>query len=133
MDANYEDTGPPVCRIPESPMVDAGFDGADCGDVPNGIIRETCVGGICHHTGPVQAAHLNLLSPCVADRLVGVTSSCNGRLLVDPTDPARSFILEKLEQPKPECGGQTMPYANNLPARELACVKAWVFAIAGGR
>jgi hypothetical protein len=128
------DTSPRPCRIPEgltSQKLDAGVDGGPaCGDVPASILRETCVGGICHHAGKIQAAHLNLLSPCVADRLVGVVSSCNGRLLVDPAAPERSFILEKLEKAAPECGGQSMPYANHLPANELECVRRWVYAIA---
>ncbi|HEX7668429.1 MAG TPA: hypothetical protein VF395_02540 [Polyangiaceae bacterium] len=94
------------------------------------IIRETCVGGICHHAGRVQAAHLDLLSPCAADRLVGVRSTCNGRLLVDPVAPEKSFILEKLSNPAPECGGKQMPYDNHLPPDQLGCMKLWVYEIA---
>jgi hypothetical protein len=73
---------------------------------------------------------MNLLSPCVADRLVGVPSSCNGRLLIDASDPARSFILEKLEKDMPECGGERMPYRSRLPDAEIECVRRWVYAVA---
>jgi hypothetical protein len=88
------------------------------------------VGGICHHAGKTQAAHLDLLSPCAPDRLVGVPSTCGGRLLVDPVAPENSFILEKLETLTPECGGKQMPYDNHLPPGQLACMKLWVYQIA---
>ena len=104
----------------------------DCGDVVTSIIHETCVGTICHHDGPTQAAHLDLLSSCVADRLVGVASTCHGRLLVDPARPGQSFLLEKLERDAPECGVR-MPYENQLPPTELACMRDFIFAIAGLR
>ena len=122
------------CRIPETVELEGGFDGsATCGDVTESIIRETCTGGICHHAGQGPAGHLNLQSSCVADRLVGVTSSCNGRFLIDPAAPEKSFLLEKLEKDKPECGGESMPYANHLPPKELECMRAWVYAVARAR
>lgn len=125
------DAGPRSCRIREDAFVDAGLDGgAPCGDVPKTIIHETCVGGICHHAGKAPAAHLDLLSPCAADRLVGIPSTCDGRLLVDPVAPERSFILEKLGNAAPECGGKQMPYDNHLPATELDCMRRWVYQIA---
>ncbi len=103
-----------------------------CGDVVSTIILETCVGSICHHAGPVQAAHLDLMSPCVADRLVGVASTCDGRLLVDPERPEQSFILDKLENDTPQCGVR-MPFDNYLSAPDLACMQRWVYAIARER
>jgi hypothetical protein len=134
------DSGKMGCRIEpvtELPPTSTGVtstagDAAACGDVVGSIIVGTCVGGICHHAGPTQAAHLDLLSPCVADRLVGVVSTCNGRLLVDPAAPEQSFLLEKLEHDMPRCG-ESMPYDNHLPAPQLDCMRRWIFAIAGWR
>lgn len=113
-----------VCRIAQPPI------DAACGDVPEAILRENCTGIICHHSGEGSPMGLDLLSPCVADRLVGRTSSCNGRLLVDPHAPEASFILEKLSSDAPECGGKSMPYGSHLPPAELACTRAWVLGIA---
>jgi hypothetical protein len=121
--------GDGACGFPEHLDVGAPDGAADCGNVPVTILGENCVGGICHHAGQNPSGHLNLLSPCVADRLVGVPSSCSGRLLVDPDAPARSFILDKLENDKPECGGARMPFMNRLPDAKIECVKRWVYAV----
>ncbi|HVU03460.1 MAG TPA: hypothetical protein VHE30_16990 [Polyangiaceae bacterium] len=130
-DAGFVDAGPPVCKLNDAPDLGPGADGGEpCGDVVNRIIRETCVGGICHHAGKVQAAQMNLLSPCVADRIVGTPATCSGRLIVDPEDPERSFMLEKLTTDTPECGGESMPYDNHLDRADLSCMKAWIRAIA---
>jgi hypothetical protein len=77
----------------------------------------------------MAAADLDLVSPCVADRLIGVASTCNGKLLVDPARPSSSFLLEKLETTKPECGGASMPFGALLPASNIACVTRWVNAV----
>jgi hypothetical protein len=119
-----------VCRLSSEPAFDAGTDAAPaCHDVPASIFGEVCSGGICHHAGSGQAAHLDLASPCVADRLVGVASTCMHEPLVDPSDPDGGFLLEKLSAPKPRCGGVSMPYGNHLPPKELACVRQWVTAL----
>jgi hypothetical protein len=130
--ASNADSAPPVCRLSSDPSLDGGADsGPPCGDVPVAIFQQNCSGGICHQpgTGPTPAANLDLVSPCVADRLVSVVSTCNGELLVDPDHPSASFLLEKLDTLKPECGGASMPYGNLLPPKELACVRRWVNAI----
>jgi hypothetical protein len=119
------ENGHPGCRIATPTTLDAG-----CGDVPESILRESCVGSICHHPPPGSAMGLDLLSPCVADRLVGRVSSCHGRLLIDPTRPEESFIVEKLTQDAPECGGKSMPYEDHLSSGALACVLSWVTAVA---
>ena len=133
-DANGEgrasDAGARTCRLSSEPDFDAGADAAAaCADVPVLVFQEDCSGGICHHAGSGQAAHLDLVSPCVADRLVGVVSTCHHEPLVDPNDPDGGFLLEKLRVAKPECGGVSMPYGNHLPPRELACVRGWVAAV----
>jgi hypothetical protein len=133
-DASHDPGGPStssrVCRLSSEPAFDAGADAAPaCHDVPAFIFGEVCSGGICHHAGSGQAAHLDLESPCVADRLVGVASTCMHEPLVDPNDPDGGFLLEKLSATKPKCGGASMPYGNHLPARELACVRKWVTAL----
>jgi hypothetical protein len=124
------DTPRPGCRISDEAPLDPNL-GASCGDVPESIIHETCTGTICHHSGNAPAGRLDLSSPCIADRMVGVVSSCSGRLLIDPSDVSRSFVLDKLEHDPPECGGESMPFDSHLSPAALRCMQLWVQAVAG--
>ena len=120
-----------ACRVPDDlPLIDADADGGlapDCHDVPRTIITGNCIGW-CHHNRPGPSGGLNLMSPCVADRLLDVRSRCEGLLLVDSAHPERSFILDKLESEKPRCGA-SMPDGYHLPPHQQACMNAWVHAI----
>jgi hypothetical protein len=70
------------------------------------------------------------MSPCVTDRLVGAPSTtCEGKLLIDPQNPADSFILDKLNHTIPACGAR-MPLGGKLPDPKLGCVDAWVHSVA---
>jgi len=65
---------------------------------------------------------------------VGVTAKgegCESRLLIDPSDVDRSYVLEKIESSSPECG-QAMPLTGRLTDAEKACIRAWATALAGG-
>lgn len=127
-DAALLDTAP-RCRISDETPLEPS-DGSACGDVPVSIIQETCTGTICHHAGPTPAGGLDLESPCIADRLVGVVSTCKGRQLIDPSDIGRSFVLDKLEHDPPDCNGETMPFDGHLAPDALACMELWVQAVA---
>lgn len=101
-----------------------GDDGGGCGDVVARIFVPRCGGGGCHGpTAPQQG--LDLASPGVAARVVGVASVSCGVTLADPADPSNSFLYTKL-QAKPPCGSQ-MPLAQlPLSAADAACVLAWI-------
>jgi hypothetical protein len=126
-----------VCKIPDDIPVDVD-DGADGGvarcDVPKTIfVRNGCTSGPCHHTPSrfqASTASLDLMSPCVADRLVDKPSTtCNALPLINSADVAKSFLLNKLEAEKPACG-QRMPLEGvALPADQLRCVHAWIEAV----
>jgi hypothetical protein len=126
------DAGPIVCRIPDTlPVTDEDADGGvdpKCIDVPRTIFAENCIGGFCHHARPGQARMLDLMSPCVADRLIGKLSTCEGLLLIDPSKPDQSFLLDKLQNEMPTCGA-SMPDGWHLPPEQVACVTAWVNAV----
>jgi hypothetical protein len=126
------DAGSPACRVPDDiKLIDEDADGgvpAACHDVPRTIITENCI-GYCHHNRGAPSGGLNLQSPCVADRLIDVISQCEGLLFVDSKDPERSFLLDKLEHEKPRCG-KSMPDGYHLPPDQVACMNAWVHAIA---
>ena len=112
-------------------LVDAaipmGGDDADvggCGDVVARIFIPRCGGSNCHGpTAPQQG--LDLESPGVAARVVGVAATSCAALLADPADPASSFLYRKLAA-KPPCGAQ-MPLAQlPLASADSACVLTWI-------
>ena len=85
-----------------------------------------CGLGGCH--GPAggavpPASELDLVSPGVEARLVGVAGVCMG-LLIDPADPENSLMVRKLH-PAPSCG-QRMPFGGMLTDDEIDCVTEWV-------
>jgi hypothetical protein len=97
--------------------------GSGCPDILE-IFTASCANTLCHE-GPSAGAQLDLTSPNLESRLVGVASNCGGRPLVDPDAPDNSFLLEKLESTAPECGS-TMPFGSQLDPATLACVRVWV-------
>ena len=90
-----------------------------------------CGSAICHGgqaTSP--AAHLDLTSPGVEHRLVGVASeSCPGELRIDPDAPDESFLLGKITEPPAACGDR-MPIVGILSTNEIACIRAWIHGVA---
>ncbi|HEY5372943.1 MAG TPA: hypothetical protein VIK01_04620 [Polyangiaceae bacterium] len=97
-----------------------------CGDVPTRIFVPTCGGTGCHSvTAPQQG--LDLASPGVAARVVGVAAKVCSGTLADPANPAGSLIYTKLA-PTQSCGAP-MPLARPpLSDTDAACVLAWIAA-----
>jgi hypothetical protein len=104
---------------------DAG-DTGPCGDVVARIFVPSCGGTGCH--GPTGAQQdLDLVSPGVAARVVGVSGIGCTAILADPADPDGSLIYQKLS-PTPPCGSP-MPLARPaLSDEDVACVRAWIAA-----
>ncbi|MEI9942515.1 MAG: hypothetical protein WDO69_35320 [Pseudomonadota bacterium] len=106
----------------------AGPDLGPCGDVVTRIFIPSCGGTGCHGAvGPQQ--DLDLVSPGVASRVVGVPGTGTGCVstLADPTNPEASLIYQKLS-PTPPCGSP-MPLARPaLSDEDVACVLAWIAA-----
>ena len=105
---------------------DAGPDNGPCGDVVTRIFIPSCGGTGCHGAnGPQQ--DLDLVSPGVAARVVGVPGTGCVSILADPTNPEASLIYQKLS-PTPPCGSP-MPLARPaLSDDDAACVLAWIAA-----
>ena len=106
---------------------DAGAtDAGTCGDVPTRIFMPSCGTAGCHSaTAPQQG--LDLVSPGVASRVVGVQAKVCPGALADPGNPAGSLLYTKL-LPRPACGTQ-MPLAQPpLSSTDTACVLAWIAA-----
>ena len=128
------DAGTPVCKIPDTLMLlnsdadgDAGL-APDCQNVPRKVIANNCIGGYCHASGPTPAGGLDLMMPCVADRLVNVKSQCYDMFFIDTAHPEKSFLLDKLNPPRPMCG-EPMPSGGHLGPADLACMNAWINAV----
>jgi hypothetical protein len=120
------------CRIPDNIAIEStdadGGTPMECHDVPRVIIANNCTGTICHYAGKDRRAGLDLMSACVADRLLGITSSCQDKKLIDPDVPEQSFVLDKLDHEQPTCG-MHMPLGGQLPDAQVACLDAWVHAV----
>jgi hypothetical protein len=113
-------------------FLDAGFTTATssgsgndpCGDVPAAILTPNCGGGGCHGTmGPQN--DLDLESPGVAARVVGVTAKVCQGILADPSSPETSVIYTKLLADT-TCGLQMPLSRPPLSAMDIECVKTWI-------
>jgi hypothetical protein len=105
---------------------EGGADAGPCGDVVARIFVPTCGGTACHGTNAPQQ-DLDLVSPGLASRVVGVTAKGCAVMLADPADPEGSLIYQKLS-PTPPCGAP-MPLARPpLSRADAACVLAWIAA-----
>jgi len=100
-------------------------DGA-CGDVITRIFVPSCGGTGCHGAVAPQQ-DLDLVSPGVAARVVGVPAKACLQTLADPANPEQSLLYQKLAI-KPPCGAQ-MPLARPaLSNADVACVLGWIAA-----
>jgi len=104
----------------------AGTAGGPCGDVIERIFVPSCGGTGCHGSTGAQQ-DLDLVSPGVRERVVGVTGTGCASTLADPANPEASLLYRKL-LPTPPCGSP-MPLARPpLSDPDVACVLAWIAA-----
>jgi hypothetical protein len=96
----------------------------------NELFTKTCSTAGCH-SGDQPAQGLDLVSPGVEERLIGVTptgAGCSG-VLVDPKNPIQSLLYSKLTE-LPPCG-VPMPFGGGrLSARDLECMRTWIAGLA---
>jgi hypothetical protein len=97
-----------------------------CPDVPQDIFGKVCSTPGCHSSVDKMLG-LDLQSPDVASRLVGVPATGGPGLLIDPANPAMSIIYMKLTAMPPY--GVRMPF-NEPPLDDatIACVLEWITA-----
>jgi hypothetical protein len=94
-----------------------------CPDIPD-LFSTTCTASLCHDASN-KAQGLDLASPHVAARLVGVSATEGRGLLIDPATPSNSILYLKLTDSPPF--GARMPLAQTpLAASTTACVLAWI-------
>jgi len=88
-----------------------------------GLLAARC--GECHGEKD-RAKGLDLVTPGLPARVVGVKSTCGDKLLLDGSGPtAAGQLLDKLRGPVAGCGAQ-MPYGTPpLSMQERACIAEW--------
>jgi hypothetical protein len=96
-----------------------------CPDVPQDVFVKVCSTPGCH-SAVDKMLGLDLQSPDVASRLVGVHAVGGGTgLLIDPSSPAMSVLYTKLT-PNPPFGVR-MPFTRPaLDDATIACVLQWI-------
>lgn len=98
------------------------------------LFASRCAGGPCH-SGTGGGAGLDLVSPGLAERLVGEPSSqqaCGDQILVVAGDPDASLLVDKLE-PSPSCGSRMPRNQTPLTEEEITCVRDWIAGMSAGR
>jgi hypothetical protein len=98
-------------------------------DAPGTVFMTICAE--CHHAPPGQLGELDLNSPNVESRLVGVGSAACGsqNILVVAGQPDASYLYQKITSPTPACGAQ-MPQVGTLTPAQIQCVATWITALA---
>jgi len=102
----------------------------DCGAVVSfagdvqPIFTASCAKQGCH-TNQRPSAGLSLASGTSYQALVGVMSSCAGRVQVRPGNPAESYLMDKLLGTN-MCSGSQMPKAGGLASGQLDTVRRWI-------
>jgi len=110
------DAGTPVEAATEAAL------GPTCPDVPT-LFAKTCGTTGCHDA-TTKAEALDLVSPGLSSRLVGVPSVEGVGLLIDPSTPSKSVLYTKL-LPSPPFGAR-MPTGGSLDTNTTQCVLAWI-------
>jgi hypothetical protein len=100
-------------------------EGGACPDLPQ-FFAATCTASSCHNASD-EAQGLDLQSPDVASRLVGVMATEGSGLLVDPSSPGASILYLKL-MAHPPFGAQMPLGQPPLSAAMTGCVLDWIQA-----
>jgi hypothetical protein len=129
----------------DGPCRSLGF--ANIGEVESRFIAPRCGISKCHARSSVFPPRNLDQVDSIRSQLVGVRAvlSCTKDFYVNRSDPAKSFLLAKVEATTdmvtcpsggnggtrmPNAEGQTNVPAPRLPDDELACLRWWVFEIA---
>jgi hypothetical protein len=102
---------------------DRSSEGASCPDVPQAVLGPNCTGAGCHNAQD-KTQGLDLQSPDVGTRLVGVPARGGPGLLIDSSAPSSSVLYTKLTSTPPF--GARMPLTGALDDPTIACVLAWI-------
>ncbi len=110
-----------------------GGTGGSPGQTVEAIFQVNCGNAVCHDSDQ-PAAGLDLVSPDVASRTVGRSSTdgnCGADIIVIAGDPDESYMLKKILNEPGICGGQ-MPIGTLLDAEETDVIRNWITDLGGG-
>ena len=113
-------------RIEDPSRFEGDSAGACALDVERVLLPTSCGGGGCHGASS-PAGQLDLESPGVAGRLLGVKSTCADRPLVSA---GGSYLIDKLNA-QPACGSK-MPVGFDLTDYERNCLEQYVQGLIDG-
>ncbi|MFO0563779.1 MAG: hypothetical protein U0269_37490, partial [Polyangiales bacterium] len=114
-----------------SPFIGGNNEGGTAGcsiastQIESQLIRPRCATTGCHDRS-TRAGSLDLQSPDIGPRLLGQTSTCMGRPLIDPANRSGSYFISKVADGTPTCGARMPLGAPPFNASEIACVRTWV-------
>lgn len=112
----------------------SGSGGSSCPSIDKlqtDVLIPRCALPACHGGDP-PTGDLDLGSPNVADRLIGVPAAqCEGQTRVVAGDPDASYLYHKLTDATPPCGSQ-MPLAGHLTGDEKKQIRCWIASLAPG-
>lgn len=97
------------------------------------ILAESCGTTGCHDDSSQAQAGLDLVSPGVEGRVVGVSAlgiGCTDRALVVAGNPENSYLLEKVLNIPGICGLQ-MPIVGMLEPEEVEVLRQWIIDLGG--
>lgn len=97
------------------------------------VFQLRCGNAICHDSDE-PAADLDLVSPDVASRTMGLNSTdanCGTDVIVIAGDPDESYMLKKILNEPGICGGQ-MPIGTILDAEDTDVIRNWIIDLGGG-
>jgi hypothetical protein len=94
------------------------------------IFVPTCAKSGCHNATDAVVG-LDLTAADLEAKLVDQPASTCGRILVVPSNPAGSFLFEKISSATPQCGDR-MPISETLDATQQACIEQWIAGLSPG-
>jgi hypothetical protein len=98
--------------------------GDPCGDVPTDLLAAKCGTSACHGSSNPQVG-LDLESPDVAARVVGVSAKMCPGVLANPGNVTASVLYTKLLA-NVSCGGRMPLGLPSLTQMETECLKSWI-------
>ena len=110
----------------------AGGGGGSTGVTVELVFQVNCGNAVCHDADQ-PAAMLDLVSPNVASRTVGVNSTdpnCGSDIIVIAGDPIESYMMKKILNEPGICGGQ-MPIGTILDAEDTDVIRQWILDLGG--
>ena len=97
------------------------------------VLADSCGTVGCHDDSPQPEAGLDLLSPNVESRVVGVNATgvgCESEILVVAGGPDGSYLLDKVLNTPGICG-LSMPVVGTLSASEIEILRQWIIDLGG--